>query len=82
MQRARLNSLYRSPRCAAHRRKVWAFSKADWDGLQEDTGSSDWSFLNEADTSGGYDVAGVVDRCAVYPAKKSSYQEEIAPLAQ
>ena len=43
------------PECSTHRRKVWLFSKADWDGLKGDLSSSDWSFLDAGDTSEGAD---------------------------
>ena len=39
------------PESSSHRRKVWMFSKADWDGLKGDLSHSDWSFLDAGDTS-------------------------------
>jgi exonuclease III len=32
------------PECFSHSRKVWSFSKADWEGLKHDLAAADWSF--------------------------------------
>ena len=43
------------PECCSHRRKVWVFAKADWDGLKEDFRSFDWFFVDVDDANEGAD---------------------------
>ena len=39
------------PRTATQTRKVWSFAKADWDALNEELGSTDWSCLQQCNAS-------------------------------
>ena len=44
------------PECFSHCQDVWSFAKADWDGLKEDLGATDWSFLGGNDASSGAEL--------------------------
>jgi len=39
------------PQMAPHKRKVWSYLKADWDGLKRDLEHANWSFLECGDAS-------------------------------
>jgi hypothetical protein len=39
------------PRTVSHKRKVWAYSKADWGGLKEELLKTNWSFFKCSDAS-------------------------------
>ena len=43
------------PENVTHSRKIWAFAKADWDGLNEDIKGVDWTFLDSSNASLGAD---------------------------
>ena len=62
------------PERSLHCRKVWSFSKADWDGLKEDLAASDWSFLDGNDASKG---AEILTRLIVSSAALRIQQREI-----
>ena len=39
------------PRSASHKRNVWSYTKADWDGLREELQETDWTFEACSDAS-------------------------------